>query len=196
MFTVTVPTEQLAAALLFAAKQDIRYYLNGVFIDAKAQNIVATDGHTLYVGAPNTLRGIEGDPADVIMPREFVEAIVKWKLPSVIISLEDDGRRLTAKGVNTQITALSVDGKFPDWRRVYPKSEDVSGGATYLNPEYLMRAWKADIALGGSKKFPTFIQKQGGASGCSMVTFFENKGQAAIMSMRAAEPSYVRFKEI
>jgi hypothetical protein len=193
MFTVTVPTEQLAAALLFAAKKDIRYNLNGVFIDAKAQNIVAADGPTMYVGAPNTLRDIEGALADVIVPRDFVEAIVKWKLPSVIISCEDDGRRLTAKGVDTQITALSVDGTFPDWRRVYPKSEDVSGVAAYLNPEYLMRAWKANIALGGSKKFPTFAQKQGGVSGCSMVTFFENKGHAMIMPMRAAASSYVRF---
>jgi len=193
MFTVTVHTEQLAEALLFAAKQDIRYCLNGVFIDAKSQNIVATDGHTLYVGAPNTLRDIEGALADVTMPRDFVEAIAKWKLPRVIISLEDDGRRLTAKGVDTQISALSVDGKFPDWRRVYPKSNDVSGESTYLNPEYLMRAWKADIALGGGKKYPTFAQKQGGVSGCSMVTFFENKGQAVIMPISSAVPSYVRF---
>lgn len=43
----TVPAAIVKAAMLFQAKQDVRYYLNGFYITN--DHIVATDGYTMFV---------------------------------------------------------------------------------------------------------------------------------------------------
>jgi DNA polymerase III sliding clamp (beta) subunit (PCNA family) len=51
MSTINLSLSQLRAALLIAAKQDVRYYLNGVYVecDSIRTRVVATNGHMMYV---------------------------------------------------------------------------------------------------------------------------------------------------
>ena len=47
--TFTFEANVLKAHLMTAGKKDIRYYLNGIFIDVPNRKIVSTDGHCLLV---------------------------------------------------------------------------------------------------------------------------------------------------
>lgn len=139
MQTITVPVKHLAAALHCAGKKDIRYYLNSVFLDAKAGCIVATDGTCAYISRPGLLVGCT---EDVNLPREFVEDVVKAsaKLEYVVITV--DGGKLSA---DSRIGKV-IDGKFPDWRRIYPAQ--LSGEPAQFDKDLLSRIAKANKALG------------------------------------------------
>lgn len=51
MKSITIELAQLRAAMLFAAKRDVRYYLNGVFLEIGVGEfrLASTDGHVLSV---------------------------------------------------------------------------------------------------------------------------------------------------
>lgn len=122
-----IKTEHLKAALLAAGKKDIRYYLNGVRINAK--HIVATDGVRMNVIA----HGGEWPHDDVTIPRETVEMAIKLKLKTLDVTPEAIG----------PIAFKPLDGKFPDYTRVMPAlSLGVDQGSvhTQVNPDFLRDA--------------------------------------------------------
>jgi DNA polymerase-3 subunit beta len=132
---------KLKALLCFAGSKDIRDYLNGVCVDVSGGVLrgVATNGHMAGVAAFNLVTGVPD--AQYVLPREFVEHIVKTKY---IYTLDIVGDTVTASHGHS---AKLVDGKFPDWRRVvqFPEGEESAG--TY-NAEYLHDIAKASKALG------------------------------------------------
>lgn len=158
MIDITVPTAQLAAALHCAAKNDVRYYLNGVFLDAKSGCVVTTNGHVLYVSAPKQAVGIT---EDVILPRDFVEGVVKDAKKAEIVTITFDGRALST----ATRRAIAVDGRFPDWRCVYP--EQLSGEPAQFDKERLMLGAKANKALGvrACGGYPVYANGKNGAVG-------------------------------
>ena len=139
---ITIDHNIVKALLICAAKQDIRYYLKGICVDARANGdvvLVTTDGHRLlaYPVATDAIEALA--PGQYIIPREALEAVKPCKagrhmLP---ITIEID----TAKGLENKITGATstvtplIDGKFPDWRRVLPKT--VSGEPAQYQAEYL-----------------------------------------------------------
>jgi DNA polymerase-3 subunit beta len=139
---ITIDHNIAKALLICAAKQDIRYYLKGICVDARANGdvvLVTTDGHRLlaYPVATDAIEALA--PGQYIIPREALEAVKPCKagrhmLP---ITIEID----TAKGLENKITGATstvtplIDGKFPDWRRVLPKT--VSGEPAQYQAEYL-----------------------------------------------------------
>ncbi|MEH6589353.1 MAG: DNA polymerase III subunit beta [Halioglobus sp.] len=108
------------------AQQDVRYYLNGMLWELKGGQfrVVATDGHRL---AMCTLPSKLDVPEDiqVILPRKGVIELSK-------LLLEDEAEIVVVIGANhirattTAFTFTSklVDGKFPDYQRVLPRSPD------------------------------------------------------------------------
>jgi DNA polymerase-3 subunit beta len=138
---ITIDHNIVKALLICAAKQDIRYYLKGVLVDARASDVtlVTTDGHRL-LAYPVAVDAIEAlAPGQYIIPREALEAVKPAKAGRVTlpITIEID----TAKGLENKITGATsvvtplIDGKFPDWRRVLPKT--VSGEPAQYQAEYL-----------------------------------------------------------
>jgi DNA polymerase-3 subunit beta len=122
-----IKTEHLKAALLAAGKKDIRYYLNGVHVNAK--HIVATDGYRMNIIA----HGGEWPHEPVTIPREAVEMAVKLKLKTVDVTPEAIG----------PIAFKPLDGKFPDYLRVMPSLSlgvDQGGVHTQVNPDFLRDA--------------------------------------------------------
>jgi len=143
-----IPVEQMTAALCIAAKSDIRYYLNGIYYDAASKNLVATNGTMLYVGQPGT---VMSENESCILPREFCEATIKaYKAagaPLIEIEVTPGNIGSSCLQLETAHTiGTTVDGRFPDWRHVYPKT--VSGTPAIFDPELLMAAVKANKALG------------------------------------------------
>lgn len=117
---LTLPLRMLAAVAPAMAKNDIRYYLNGVLIQRTADGIVAvaTNGAAL-VAARETLSGIAPFP-DFILPRDLVLTLLKAgrKRTHFTVSAES----VACGGVSHEFKP--IDGRFPDWRSVYCRPSD------------------------------------------------------------------------
>lgn len=105
------------------AKQDVRYYLNGLLFEfqPEAFTVVATDGHRLAVQHQSVSCGTD---RQVIIPSKAVVELKRL--------LQDTGDCTLSIGKNhvkvdlnerTFITKL-IEGKFPDYRRVIPNKSD------------------------------------------------------------------------
>jgi DNA polymerase-3 subunit beta len=110
------------------AQQDVRYYLNGMLWELLGQQlrVVATDGHRL---AMCTLPGAvdvkgEGD-TQVILPRKGVLELARLLLDDdADIHIVIGGNHIRANTEEFTFTSKLVDGKFPDYQRVLPRSPD------------------------------------------------------------------------
>lgn len=107
---------------------EVRYYLNGVlFAQRDGQTVlVATDGYRLVevTGAVPPMDGA----ADIIVPRAFVNLLVREAKDAAAISLTleqvKDIARLTVRWGDVAMTSKLVDATFPDWSRVIPPAND------------------------------------------------------------------------
>ena len=108
------------------AQQDVRYYLNGMLWELKSDmlRVVATDGHRLAMCTRADQFDVE-EPKQVILPRKGVLELARL--------LHDDEGEVTLVIGNNHMRATTedftftsklVDGKFPDYDRVLPKSAD------------------------------------------------------------------------
>lgn len=121
------PVNKIRGALIFAAKQDIRYYLNGVFFqrapNGKGIIAVSTDGHRLTViYHEQDVSQVPSDWAGVILPREELERAAKFPLKADKITLDAAfivGERITIRTAVT-IECAAIEGKYPDYQRVIP----------------------------------------------------------------------------
>jgi DNA polymerase-3 subunit beta len=106
------------------AQQDVRYYLNGMLweLNDKQLRVVATDGHRLALCTLPGKVDVNGD-TQVILPRKGVLEMAR-------LLLEDDediaivigSNHIRATTDDFTFTSKLVDGKFPDYQRVLPRS--------------------------------------------------------------------------
>ena len=108
------------------AQQDVRYYLNGLYLFVSNNEIsgVATDGHRLAKAGIST-QGQELEGVSAIVPRKGVIEIDK--------QLDDDEEEINVivsknhlKVSNKKTMAISklIDGTFPDYEKVIPADVD------------------------------------------------------------------------
>jgi DNA polymerase-3 subunit beta len=168
---ITIDHSIIKALLICAAKHDVRYYLKGVCVDARANGdvvLVATDGHRL-LAYPVAVDSIEAlAPGEYIIPREALEAVKPAKAGRTVlpITIEIDvahGRENKITGATSTVTPL-IDGKYPDWRRIVPAS--TSGEIAQFNADYVSGFGDVCKLLGG--KYGPFINHNGGS--CAVVT--------------------------
>jgi DNA polymerase-3 subunit beta len=103
------------------AHQDIRYYLNGLFMVAgdSELKLVATDGHRLAFVASHVDSAVEHN--EVILPRKTIVEL--YKLLADIddeVTIEIAQNQVKFGFGNIVIHSKVVDGKFPDYNRVVP----------------------------------------------------------------------------
>lgn len=114
---------QLSLVQYAMAQQDIRYYLNGLLLVVKGNEMrmVATDGHRLAYASENL--GEQNQAIEVILPRKTVLELSR--------QLGDNDDLLQISLTPTQalfrfgsIEFISklIDGKFPDYERVIPQN--------------------------------------------------------------------------
>jgi DNA polymerase-3 subunit beta len=177
---ITISSNIFAAAALFRGIDDIRYYLNGLYLEtgANGARLVGCDGHQLAVAR------LEGwfPESSLILPDSLVVAVKsKAKGPQhVMLEFNEGGQQFedqeNAKGVfvprditltlgEISTTAKEVDGKFPDYRRVVPK--EVDGATAQFDPNLINRINKACSILG--YKFFVGIAYNGDSSGLSVI---------------------------
>jgi len=106
------------------AQQDVRYYLNGMLLEVKEGKIrtVATDGHRLALSEADFDKELN---IDVILPRKAVLELSKILNDSEEeIQLEISNNHVKIDVGNTSFTTKLIDGKYPDYRGVLPRSTD------------------------------------------------------------------------
>lgn len=109
-----------------AAKKDVRYYLEGVFIGRG--DVAATNGHMLSVYP------LEGTASEFVLPRQSLPAIVQAlamdepRLYMMAHQGSDEPFALRIRADNYQITTrLLANGRaYPDYKRTIPDREDAT----------------------------------------------------------------------
>ncbi|UXY15437.1 DNA polymerase III subunit beta [Chitiniphilus purpureus] len=127
--TVRMAQGQLKALLgrvqYAMAHQDIRYYLNGLFLvtEGNLLKLVATDGHRL--GFASAELSTSFDKNEVILPRKTILELYKL-LQDVDdeVAVDIAGNQVKFSFGNVVIHTKVVDGKFPDYNRVIPQNND------------------------------------------------------------------------
>ena len=163
-YTLTVSLATLRAARTHSADKDVRYYLCGVYLDTKTGKVVATDGHRMLVA---NARGVKLDAAPVIIPNDLLDAALKQfggeyargkALGAVDVAVTVDGVQLTITTPTGQVSGKALDGQFPEWRRVVPKSDDFADAdaghnlRTVCNYQYIADACDAIVTLRNKTK--------------------------------------------
>ncbi|MDR1008652.1 MAG: DNA polymerase III subunit beta [Rickettsiales bacterium] len=112
--------------------EETRYFLNGIYLHALEKNgeellrAVATDGHRLArldVKAPANAKGMPG----VIVPRKVVSelrALLDDTSSDISVEISETKARFSFSSVT--LTSKLIDGKFPDYDKVIPTSNDKS----------------------------------------------------------------------
>ncbi len=104
------------------AQQDIRYYLNGLLLVVKGNEIcvVATDGHRLAYASE--MLGEQLPSIEVILPRKTVLELSRQ------LADNDDALEIVLTPTQAlfrfgaiEFVSKLIDGKFPDYDRVIPK---------------------------------------------------------------------------
>jgi DNA polymerase-3 subunit beta len=106
------------------AQQDVRYYLNGMFLEVADGRLrmVATDGHRLALcTAPEPVTAAD---AGVIVPRKGVLELARLLDGDGEVTLALGSNHIRAETEQFSFTSKLVDGKFPEYERVLPKSPD------------------------------------------------------------------------
>jgi hypothetical protein len=130
-----IPGSTLEPLIRAAARNDIRYYLNGLCFEFERGRVIATDGHRLHAAfikptvhnAPPRLKDGDGPDLRWIVPVEVVEALMEAKATDYEFEFHQQGDAwlIRAFSVNDEvsITCPPVAGRFPDVDRVIPRHE-------------------------------------------------------------------------
>ena len=162
-----IPATTLKASLFTMPKKDIRFYLNGAYLDFPKGRIVSTDGHCLFAGKIDSC-----DYPAVIVPRETIEAILKIlgkrnEHFSVEVTVEaPDGQQPIVKlsAMGATVAASAIDGSYPEYERVIPRQ--TSGELAQFNPEILTACRDALNTYSHQKHW--FAVEHNGPSGALM----------------------------
>jgi len=168
--TVTVPLRAFRAIAPAMATNDVRYYLNGIYLETNRAEtrLVATNGHRMHCVRINDDSALVDWPTSAIIPDTLVKAICKVKAPryladpTVRITL-DEGKIGITLPDGTSISGTAIDGVYPDYRRVIPDKTATGEPAAY-NVDYLADAIDGARAWTDNKKLDLFPKTNGDKS--------------------------------
>jgi DNA polymerase III subunit beta len=104
------------------AQQDVRYYLNGLFLQMDRASIraVATDGHRMACFDHSWELGID-EPLSVIVPFKTVSELRRQMVASPsLVEIEIGERAIRFHMGDTVISSKLIDGRYPEYQRVIP----------------------------------------------------------------------------
>jgi hypothetical protein len=181
--TVTAQSEFIEAAMCAVSKDETRYYLKGVFLDARGF-IAATNGHMAFAARcsdayklndciPSYTTPGHGTPGIIVPDTAITQAIKaagRSKGLTIEFSRDTLGQWWIVYG-NARVNFTPVDGTFPDWQRIIPCAPETLTPAHY-SPLYIGKLGDMAKALRDGKKdsAPTFRLHQNG-NNPALVTF-------------------------
>lgn len=114
---LTVDKKALLSAMIFQAKCDVRYYLNGIYF-APDKKLYSTDGHRAFLGEHES-EDLKENIIVAIKGPKFVK-FDKAKLDTesgIVTYFYDEGLRVGATICEV------IDGKYPDINHMIPKEK-------------------------------------------------------------------------
>lgn len=210
--TVNVSAAHIDAALQAVSKEETRYYLKGVFLDARGF-IAATNGHIAFAArCTDAIKLADCRPsfdvdghglAGVIVPHDALlqagKAAGRTKGLCYVFERDAAGLWWILFG-SARIHFDPVDGTFPDWTRIIPTAPETETAARY-QPQYVTAMGAMAKALRDGKKDSAclFHIHQAG-EGPALVTFPNEDSTApradccaVMMPMRAYKGAQERF---
>ena len=184
-FRFVIESAVLKSILGFAAKGDIRYYLNAVLVEVTPAGdvvLVATDGHCLL--AHRVIGEVENAvPGTLtIIARELLDRAKPAK-GSKTVTVEILGSKITVIGELTS-SADAVEATFVNWRRVIPT--EFTGATAQINPRFFAKvAAHADSVLGKTASPECFSNGVG-----KPVLFTFGSGALAVLMPLRVEPKF------
>ena len=189
---ITLKTSVLRAALLCAAKKDIRYYLQGICISfnhPEVAMVCGTNGHILFAGqCPiDVIEAPEAYGFEIIVPGDVIKGLDKKAAVVMLETIDSMPKGYYVLG-NSRFQA--IDAKFPDISRVIPSRDAFSEiKPSYFRPEYLCTANEALAMYYGSKKDICYpLHTRGDGSG--VVHMNRNDALVVVMPMRNDAGTY------
>ena len=184
---IYAPLSALHTVACFAAKQDIRYYLNAVRVEASAvqTRFTATDG--CCAGMLRTTQ--ENEDIDgavtILLPIDIVKAAKKAKSNCDALVIETaDGKTGTLSVIGgVSINWTAVDGVFPQIARVIPAQ--ASGEPAQLNPELIAKFAQAQkIASSSKTAFPHIWYNGANGAAVTLCGHYHDDFTGVIMPLR------------
>jgi DNA polymerase-3 subunit beta len=144
---IEVNLKALVAMLNLAAKEDVRYYLNGVMVETSEPGFVrylATNGHQMGLYREKSQSTESLNATEIILPAEKLKMI---KLPKYIthgiLTVEDaviehnveKPRKCSLQYEDITLQFEEIQGRFPDYKRVLPI--EFNGEAAQFDPELI-----------------------------------------------------------
>jgi hypothetical protein len=189
---ITLKTSVLRAALICAAKKDIRYYLQGICISFNHPEIAmvcGTNGHILFAGqCPiDVIEAPEAYGFEIIVPGDVIKGLDKKAEVVMLETIDSMPKGYYVLG-NSRFQA--IDARFPDISRVIPSRDAFSEiKPSYFRPEYLCTANEALAMFYGDKKDKCYpFAQRGDAS--AVVHNERNDALVVVMPMRNEAGSY------
>lgn len=149
---MNIDKDILKALMLFAPKNDVRYYLNGVNVKAKdgKLRLTASDGYTLATACLDADGTESEDAIDIILPYDAVKTALGVKRPKAENTLHLDIKRSLIGGVHY----TPVDGRYPDWHKIWPEECAPRGALSprVFDPRLLTRVGQAMDIIHGKDK--------------------------------------------
>lgn len=124
--SIEVPQDTLVRLLekthFSMAQQDVRYYLNGLLLETRKNELraVATDGHRLALSQA-TIDGGGGSEQQVIVPRKGVLELQRLLTGEGSVNIELGANHVRIQLDGIRFTSKLIDGRFPEYERVIPK---------------------------------------------------------------------------
>jgi len=204
--SITVDASIIDAAICAASKEDTRYYLRGVFLDARGF-VAATNGHLVFAARCSDAFKLAGIAptylsdalAGIIIPRDTIAQASKaaGKSRGVHITVDRDmlGQWWITYG-NARVAFAPVDGSFPDWTRVVPQAPDALVAAHYDHLYLTALGRMAQALHDGKKSASTMFRLHQNGDNPALVTFASSDGGiltnccAVLMPIRTKDDEY------
>lgn len=108
------------------AKQDVRYYLNGLLLETHPTKLraIATDGYRLSTNVLNIETNIERR-LQIIIPRKgVIELLRLLEDKNTPVMVRIGSNHICVSAEDFTLTSKLIEGQFPDCERVIPKGGD------------------------------------------------------------------------
>lgn len=148
--TINMPVSIIAAASHAMAKQDIRYYLNGMMIEKSPHGgvrVVATNGHHLIAlrSAKATIK--QRKKAQYIVPAKMILSIVKAAKQGLEVEFKvSSAGEVSARVGDVTYHDKIIEARYPEWEKTIPEDDTLSGPVE-VAPQYIESVIKAHTSL-------------------------------------------------
>ena len=123
MTNLYIKTKYLKSAAIFASKDAVRYYINGVQVEVFERHItlVSTDGNRLFIAHCALASDNFADKSMIgetfILPSDAIKkSLIGYKLGKISIGIETN--EIANRFTLGDVTFIPIDGTYPNWREL------------------------------------------------------------------------------